>query len=484
MSQGAEDTTKKAHGMGMRTAALIQLGSRYASIVVQLGITAVLARLVSPAEFGTLAIVTVFTSFFTMFSDMGIGVAVVQFRDLTEEDLGRLFGFSVVLAAVLGLVFCAAALPISWVYGEAELVPLCCVASLSLVCATLNMVPNGIMLRERKFAQIGLRLVVVTLFSGAVGIALALAGFGCYALVLQIVATSAGVLVWNVAACPVRKVSLRFMPTLRRVFSYSSYQFGFGLVNYFNRNLDNLLIGKVAGTQMLGYYDKAYKLTTYPMSSFSSVIGSVIQPYMAEHQDEADVVFACWRRVAKLCSLVGAVVAVAMFCCSEEIIALMYGEQWGASAVMLRALALGVYAQMVANPTGAFFQSIGRTDLMFRCGLVNSAIMVAAIVGGLALGGVDVCAWFVGASFFVQLLMSCYFLLRKGFDTSLRVLGEFVPELAGGVFATALGMCAGSLLSTNVYLRVVAKAGVSLAVLAAVYAATGQLKFLRSFVRR
>ena len=125
---------KETTSMSMRRAALVQLGSKYASIVAQLLVTAVLARLISPAEFGTLAIVTVFTTFFTLFSDMGIGVAIVQFRDLTERDFGKLFGFSIVLAAGLTAAFCVAAFPISVVYRDPELVPLCMVAAVWSVC--------------------------------------------------------------------------------------------------------------------------------------------------------------------------------------------------------------------------------------------------------------------------------------------------------------------------------------------------------------
>ena len=479
-----EHREEPGSGLSMRAAALIQLGSKYASIAVQLVITAILARLVSPAEFGTLAIVTVFTSFFSMFADMGIGVAIIQFRDLTSDDMRRLFGFSIILSLVIGVAFCALSLPISWVYGDPALVPLCCVASLSLVFSTLNMVPNGMMLRDRKFMQIGLRLVVVTIVSGAVGIMMAILGFGCYALVLQIVASSLGVWLWNMASCHIGLPDFHFMVTLRRVFSYSAYQFASGLVNYFNRNLDNLLIGRVAGAEMLGYYDKAYKLTTYPMSSFSSVIASVIQPFMSEHQDDKDVIFDCWLRMEKLCSLVGMAVAAIMFCCSSEIILFMYGEQWNVSGPILHALSLGVYAQMMGNPTGAFFQSLGRTDLMFRCGVVNSVVMAIAIVAGLATGSVNVVSWLVSLAFFAQLASITYFLVHRGFQRSPSCLASFLPEVAGGVVAMAAGMAAGHLLPADMPVQLLGKAAVTAVALLAVYVATGQTKHLRSLLGR
>ena len=125
----------------MRAAALFQFGSKYISMGAQLVITMVLARLIAPEDFGLVAIVTVFTGLFALLSDMGVGVAIVQYRDLTEEDYGALFGFSIVLAVGLTLCFCMMSPLIAKFYGDVRLIPLCCAASPLLLFATLNMVP-------------------------------------------------------------------------------------------------------------------------------------------------------------------------------------------------------------------------------------------------------------------------------------------------------------------------------------------------------
>ena len=161
------------------------------------------------------------------------------------------------------------------------------------------MVPNGLMLREKRFGSIGLRLVVTTIASGIVAIAAAFLGAGAYALVFQAAASSAIVFVWNVVARPIRALNIHFAAPLKRIISYSGYQFGFSVINYFARNLDTLLVGKTLGAAAAGNYDKAYKLTGYPLSAFSSVVASVVQPYMAEHQDSKETVFSYWIRIEK-----------------------------------------------------------------------------------------------------------------------------------------------------------------------------------------
>lgn len=148
----------------------------------------VLARLLTPEQFGTVAVVTVFLAFFNILADLGISTAIVQYKDLTEDECDGLFFFSLLMGAALALAFCVLGLPVSAIYGDAELVPLCCASAPAVLFATLNMVPNGLLLQRKRFRSISLRLVVASLGSGALAVGLALVGAGCYALVAQSVA--------------------------------------------------------------------------------------------------------------------------------------------------------------------------------------------------------------------------------------------------------------------------------------------------------
>lgn len=468
----------------MRAAALFQFGSKYISMGAQLVITMVLARLIAPEDFGLVAIVTVFTGLFALLSDMGVGVAIVQYRDLTEEDYGALFGFSLLLAVGLTAGFCAISPLVATFYGDARLIPLCCAASPQLLFATLNMVPSGLMLKERRFDAIGFRLVCATVVSGAVAIGLAFAGAGCYALVVQSALSAFIVLVWNLAARGVSKVSLRFAGPLKRIFSYSAYQFGFSLINYFSRNLDNMLIGRFMGSAQLGYYDKAYKLTGYPLSAFSSVIGSIIQPYMAEHQDEPDAIFKCFMKIEKLLSLVGVGVAVMFFCASSEIIQVFYGPGWESAIPVFSALGISVYFQMMGNPSGAFFQSLGRTDYMFRVGVINTGLTVLGLCAGLAGGSILTVSYCIAAAYCMHMFSIAYFLVRKGFGQSCGCLRAFLPEICVGVVTAVLITLVVGFVELPLLGSLVLKIVLAGALLCLGYMVTGQLGHLKALVRR
>ena len=468
--------------MGMKRAALFQFASKYSSIAVQLVITAILSRLVSPEEFGLISIVTVFTAFFQLFSDMGLGTAVVQFQDLTEEDMGGLFCFSMLVSLVLSFLFAFASVPIASFYGDSRLVPLCLASIPSLAFSTLNMVPNGLMLRNRRFDLIGVRLVVTTFFSGAVAIAMAMFGFGAYSLVVQTDIMTGLVFLWNYASQPLRGINRHFVYPLKRVFSYSAYQFGFSAVNYFSRNLDKLLIGRFLGTAAAGYYDKAYKLTTYPLSSFAGIIGSIIQPFMAEHQDEPDAIFHCWMRVSKVLSLIGIPIAALFFSASFEIVNLFYGPGWDEAIPVFSALSISVYFQIICNPSGGFFQSLGRTDLMFHCSIVNTVLTLAGLFLGLMGGSLLSVAWGIAVAFCIQFIPLVYFLIIRGFKESPSCLSPFLLDFAIGILSCCFCSAFSSFFPFSGLSMFLLKSVAIGSFITACYAVTGRLSMLKTVV--
>ncbi len=461
----------------------MQLVSKYANVAVQLVVTMVLARLLTPEEFGTVAVVTVFSSFFAILADMGVSTAIVQYKDLEKRDYDALFFFSVVLGVVLAGLFCLLSLPMSYVYADAALVPLCCLTSLSVLFNTLNMVPNGILLRERRFKTISIRLVAVSLASGAAAVGMALASFGCYALVWNTVLTSLLVLLWNLGSTRVALTNLHFVGPLRRIVRYSGFQAGFGMVNYFARNLDNLLVGAIMGSSQLGYYDKAYKVMQYPLNYLTGVFSSVLQPYLSEYQDDKGRLYASWLGVCRVLAVVGMLVAALIASFPEQILLVMFGDQWLAAAPVLGALGLSVGLQMVNSTSGAIFQSAGRTDALFRSGLVCTSISVVGILAGVAAGSLQTLGMAITLVYLCHFLVTAYLLAWKVLGVPpISFLRVFLPALT----AAALAMFAAYAVTPALALlsgvaSTLARAALLVAVYAIVIVATGEHRAFRAF---
>ena len=410
-------------------AVLWQLVSRYASVAIQLVITMVLARLISPEQYGVVAIVTVFTTLFSTLADVGIGPAVIQY-DLEDEECGELFVFTVLFGVCLAAVFCLASGAIAAFYDQQLLVPLCCVASLSIIFNAADMVPNGLMLKRKEFRLIAIRTLVTTIVSGIVSIGLAILGFGSFALVINTVAQALFIVSWNLKGSGLRVTSLHFMAPLRKVLRYSIFQAGFSTVNYFARNLDNLLTGKFFGEAALGNYDKAYKLSVFPNQYLSGVVSSVMQPYLVKNKDDKAYIYDKYLDVAGTLALLGAWISALFILCSSEIVEVLYGSQWGTAAPILSILGISVMFQMVNSVAGAVFQTIDHTDYMFYTSIINTVITVLGICLGIASGDVNLLALGVDIAYVIQAGVNTFFLVRKGLGVSVaRYAAHFLPEM-------------------------------------------------------
>ena len=433
LSQGDK---KKPSMLG---AAGIQFASRYANVAIQLVLTAVLARLLTPEEFGTVAIVTVFTSFFSIFADLGISPAIVQFPDLEEKDINALFTFSIILAVALATLFCLLSYPISLIYRTGQLIPLCCFASLAILFNTLNMVPNGLMLRNKQFVSIGARLITATLISGAVGISLAFVGMGCYALIAQSVSTALVVFTWNYVRSGIHPGGKGILPTLKRIAKFSGFQAAFQFVNYFSRNLDNLLTGALMGPADLGQYDKAYKLMQMPNTYLSGIFASVLQPYLARYSHRPDRIYEFWLRMSKFLALIGIWASIISFFCGGEIIELFYGPQWKPAIDAFRMLSLSIAFQMVNSTGGAILQSIEHTDYLFKSGIIDACISASLIIiGTVVFGRIDALGLCVSIAYFGHACVNLYYIAGKGLQQNILHVALEFSRLALTALATSL----------------------------------------------
>lgn len=378
----------------MKSGVIYTAFAKYSGIFVSLIITSVLARLLPPQAFGVIAIATVFIVFFSIFSDMGLSSAIIQKRNLTKNDYDNLFSFTGYTGAILGLLFFCGSDLIAKFYNDHQLLNICRLLSLNILFATLNIVPNGLLLRDKEFKFIGLRTLGVQIGLGLISIIAAYMGAGVYALLINPVLGSLVVLVLNYLKQPVR---FRFSPSLesvKKVASYSIYTFGFSLINYFTRNLDKLLIGKVFGMSPLGYYEKSYRLMLLPVQNLTSVITPVLHPVLADYQDNLSAQIDKYLKLIKMLALIGMPVTAFLFFSAEQLVLIVFGNQWEPSVPVFRILSLSAGIQIVGSTSGAIYQAINKTKVMFYLGVCNTLVNVCGLlVGVFVLKSIEGVAW-------------------------------------------------------------------------------------------
>lgn len=403
--------------------------AKYSGILVNLLVTGILARILSPSDFGIVAIATVFIVFFSLLSDFGIAPAIIQFNQLEHNDLCSIFGFTFWIGIILGSIFFGSSSFIASFYGESVLQDICRCLSLQILFATLNTVPQALLFREKKFGVIAIRNVSIQVLCGGIAIMAALNGAGIYALLVSpILGTMLNLLV-NVAYMRLR---IRFVPSMqpiKLIASYSIYQFLFNVVNYFGRNLDKLIIGKVLGTVQLGYYEKSYRLMLMSIDNITNVFTPVLHPYLSDSQNDLARIFSIFNRMTKLLFQAAFVMAIALFMCGRELILLVFGPQWEAAIPCFTILTFSVISQIPSVSTGSILQACNRTNLLFRLGFLNVMIAIVGLLCAVYFyGTIEAVSVIFVITAYMAAFNSFYTLYKYCFHTSLRPLWDMITR--------------------------------------------------------
>lgn len=417
--------------MSLKKAAIINAIGKYSIIFFSIVITAILSRILSPEEYGVIAVVTVFSTFFSFLANNGFSTAIVQKHELTSNDINNIYSFSVYLSFFLMMAFAACAWPISLFYKDNKYIPVCLLLCIALFFDSLNMVPNGILTRDKRFVLLTIRTIVVYLISSAITIYLALKGGSYYSLVFNTIFTSVMTFLCNRLSCNLRfKIRFEF-ESIKKIFNYSGFQFAFNMINYFSRNLDNLLSGKFLGIEQLGFYNKAYTIMLYPVNNLAGVISSVLHPFLADYKEILDKIYEKYIIIAKLFMDCGIYISVICFFCSNEIILILFGSQWSETIQCFKLLSIAIMPQMVNSSIGSVFQSIGNTKLLFVNGLVNTVISILLITVSIFFGkNIYWLSFAVMFAYLVHWLLAQIMLVKCGFKYSLKkYIASFYKEL-------------------------------------------------------
>ncbi len=415
--------------------------AKYSGIIVSLVIAGILARLLTPDEFGIVAIATVIIAFFGIFTDMGISPAIIQNKDLSEKDLSEIFSFTLWTGLLISLLFFAASWGIAAWYNSPVLRILCQLLSVNLFFASANIVPNALFYKNKQFRFIAIRSLLIQIAGGAAAIAVALLGGGLYALIINPILSSILIFVVSIRRYPQHPSLTSGIQAIRKIFSYSAFQFLFNVINYFSRNLDKLLIGKYMGMSPLGYYEKSYRLMMLPLQNITQVITPVMHPIFSDYQNDLTRLASSYERIIRILAYIGIPLSVWLFFTAREITLIIFGHQWMASVPVFRILSLSVGIQIILSSSGSIFQASGDTRSLFVSGLLSSILNVAGmLVGIFVFGTLEAVAWAICITFTLNFIQCYWIMYRITFCRSARPLVRQLlsPLLLGLILAAVL----------------------------------------------
>lgn len=347
---------------------------------VQFVLQIILARLLSPEHYGVLSIMVIFTTLANVFIQNGFNTALMQDKDVTEEDYSSVFWVTLIVATILyGVLFVTAPL-IGYFYEMPAIVTPFRVIALMLFPGVINSIQLAKTSRELNFKKVFYGNIGGILVSGFVGIAMAYAGAGLWALVVQTVLNVliATVVMWFI---------VDFRPKLYCDFSRVTKLFSFGwkllvssLIDTLYQDLSSLIIGKKYDSGTLGYYNRGKQFPQFVISAISSTVQSVMLPAMAEKQDEKQNVKQLMRNSIIVSSYLVFPMMAGLVGIAPTLIPLLLTEAWIPSVPYMQIFCISMAFHPVHVCNLQAINAMGRSDIFLKLEILKKGIGITALV--------------------------------------------------------------------------------------------------------
>jgi O-antigen/teichoic acid export membrane protein len=392
----------------------ITIASQGTQFLLNLASIMVMARLLTPRDFGLYAMVTTVTGFLWMFQDAGLSTATVQRQKITHAQVSNLYWVNVGVGCVTSLVVAALAPVVAWFYHEPRLVGVTLVLSGTFLLASAAVQHIALLNRQMRFGVIAMIYIVAALTGYLTGASMALLGYGYWSLVGASVTQGAVqlLLAWLISGwrpkLPSRNTQTWHMLTFGANITAGS------LIYSLARGADNLLIGRFFGAAAVGLYSRASVLLIRPLQQFTIPINSVLVPTLSRIQTEPDRYRRTFLRVYEAMALVSFLCTGLLLALARPLTLVVLGPKWEQAAPIFAGFSIAALCIPLAGASTWLFQTQGRGKDLLINSLLGSCVTVASYVAGLRFGPAGVAIAYSVGGLFIGVPILFYFAGRQG----------------------------------------------------------------------
>lgn len=393
----------------------------------------VLARLLSPQDFGIVGMAAIVTVAISLVNDRGLGTAIIQKNDVSADHLDSVFYGGLLFGIALFALSVAAAYPLALFFKNPAVQPVIAVLGFGFVIGSLGIVQKSFLNKELAFKQLAIAEVAASLASGVVSVVLALMRFGVWSLVVgALVRDGVNVaLVW--VYCRWRPRWFFSWRMFQELFAFSAKVLGNDVVSYAVMNMDVLIIGRLLGSEALGYYSLALNLVKMPVTRLSSVVSKVAFPAFSAIQDDRKKLQKGFLKSSALLSIIIFPMLLGLALYAREFITLFIGAKWLPMAMPLILLVPLGLAKSVSVIRWPALMALGRPDIELKWNLAYVLPLAATLYFGARIS-------LEGAAAGISLLLVLTFPLVQTISDRIIHLGdrEFYVSIAPAAFAGAV----------------------------------------------
>ncbi len=407
----------------------VTMVAQASKFIFNIGSTAVLGRLLAPEDYGLIGMVSVFVNFIHIFKDLGLSSATIQRAQINHKQVSTLFWINILLSCVTSLIVIALAPAVAWFYKEPRLTWITLALASSFIFSGLTVQHQALLRRQMSFATLAKIDITSMIFGVVSGIVSAWYGLGYWALVIMQLASVMGNAAGVWVACGWRPGLPERHSGVGEMLGFGGNITGFNIVNYFSRNLDNILIGRYWGSQELGLYAKAYQLILLPISQINGPISSVALPALSRLQSEPERYCAFYYKAILSITILGMPIVGFMFASTDKVILILLGQQWLDVVPIFRFLMPAAFNATIGVGMGWVYRSLGTVDRQLRWGIISSTLNLILFAIGVRWGAIGVAAAYG---------LSRPFFLVAGFTYCYKETPLRLVELAKTLFKPAL----------------------------------------------
>lgn len=414
-----------------------RFAERSGAQIVSFVVSIVLARLLAPEDYGTIALVTVFIAILQTFVDCGLGTALIQKKDADDLDFSSVFYFNLGMCIILYLGMFAAAPYIALFYNDTELTPIIRVISLILIISGVKGIQQSYVSRNMLFRRFFFATIGGTIFSAFLGIGIALLGGGVWALVAQQLSNTAidTLILWiTVKWRPKRMFS---WTRLKGLLSYGWKMLVSALLDTGYKNVRSLIIGKMYSSADLAYYNKGMSFPNLIVTNINSSIDSVLLPAMSNVQDEQSRIKGMTQRSIKVSVYLMAPMMMGLAFCADPLIRLLLTEKWMACVPYMRIFCVTYMFYPIHTANLNAIKAMGRSDYFLKLEILKKIVGIALLLASMWYG-VMAMAYSMLISTVLSMIINSYpnkELLHYSYPEQMR---DILPSILIAVF---MGIC-------------------------------------------
>lgn len=372
--------------------------SRHLSTFV---ISVVLARILTPAEFGVVGMAMVFIGLTNVFIDVGFTEGIIQAKECSERVLSTIFYINLFLSVILACVLYFSSSLIGSFYGEPKVEEILVWLSVIPIFAAMSKVHSALLMREMNFKVLTIRTLIATVVAGVIGIFLAIQGMGVYSIVVQQIS-------FTIIAALVLWTNAHWYPKLlfsyseaKSIFNFSKYVFTDQLLRQVFNRLNTLFVGKMFSASTLGLFSRAESINTLFSEYSSNSLRKVMYPVLSKLQNDDKKFVRAFNQASSISSIVASFIAGILFIFSETIIVGLLGKDWYGSVVIFQILS---FAVIVAPHIGLISKALlskGYAKVKYKVGLIQRVILLTPIPIGYLYGIVEFTVSIVVAKYII-----------------------------------------------------------------------------------